>query len=29
MERLYVIPAKVGIHYFIYLQVFGFPLSRA
>jgi len=25
---VFVIPAKAGIHYFRYLQVPGFPLSR-
>jgi len=28
MTPLFVIPAKAGIHYFRYLQVPGFPLSR-
>jgi len=28
MTHLFVIPAKAGIHYFKYLQVSGFPLSR-
>jgi len=28
MTPMFVIPAKAGIHYFRYLQVPGFPLSR-